>query len=262
MIISHKHQFLFIGLPFSASSAISKDLYLNYEGTPFLRKHSLYHDFISLATKEERQYFTFAVLRNPMDIVVTVYEKMRANAKGNFTNSDLFIENGGHITKKQRDVFRFINEKNATFQQYFRHFYKKPYDNLASITIPYCDYVIRYENIKDDYLTALRKTGIKTPKLLPIANQTLGKGRELLDYYTDEIKDQSIFVFAPFLSKHNYSFPQEWGRIQPSLQSKIQFNVLGFCRNFNQKYLKKRPKKISKEGSIYGDMQRKKLKQD
>ena len=39
-----------------------------------------------------------------MDIAVTVYEKMRANAKGNFTNSDLFIENGGHITKTERCV--------------------------------------------------------------------------------------------------------------------------------------------------------------
>ncbi len=262
MIISHKYQFLFIGLPFSASSAISKDLHLNYEGRPFLRKHSLYHDFISLATQEQRKYFTFAVLRNPMDIAITVYEKMRANSKGNFTNPDLFIENGGHITKKQRDVFKFITEKNATFQQYFRRFYKKPYDNFASITIQHCDYVIRYENIDEDYLTALIKTGIKKPKPLPIANQTVGKKKNLLDYYTDEIKDQAIFVFAPFLSKHNYSFPQEWGRIQLSLQSKIQFQILGFCRNLNHRYLKKRPKKISKEGSVYGDMQRKKLQQD
>ena len=53
------------------------------------------------------------------------------------------------------------------------------------------NYVIRYENIKDDYLTALRKV-IKTEPM-PIANQTVG-GRKLLDYYADEIKDQAIFV--------------------------------------------------------------------
>ena len=90
MIISHKHKFLFIGLPFSASSAISRDLYLNYEGSPLLRKHSLYHDFMSVATKEEMEYFVFAVLRNPMEIAITVYEKMKANSKGNFTNPKFF----------------------------------------------------------------------------------------------------------------------------------------------------------------------------
>ena len=86
MIISHKYKFLFIGLPFSASSAISKELHLQYDGEPYLRKHSLYHEFEKVATKREKEYFVFAVLRNPMQIAVTVYEKMRANAKGNFTN--------------------------------------------------------------------------------------------------------------------------------------------------------------------------------
>ena len=104
MIISHKYKFLFIGLPFSASSAISKELHLQYEGEPFLRKHSLYHEFKKIATKEEQKYFVFAVLRNPMEIAVTVYEKMKANAKGNFTNPELFTENGGHITKAQRGI--------------------------------------------------------------------------------------------------------------------------------------------------------------
>ena len=89
MIISHKYKFLFIGLPFSASSAISKELYLQYEGEAVLRKHSLYHEFKKVATKEEQEYFVFAVLRNPMEIAITAYEKMKANAKGNFTNNAL-----------------------------------------------------------------------------------------------------------------------------------------------------------------------------
>ena len=53
MIISHKYKFLFIGLPFSASSAISKDLHLKYGGEPRLSKHSLYREFKKTANKEE-----------------------------------------------------------------------------------------------------------------------------------------------------------------------------------------------------------------
>ena len=90
MIISHKYRFLFIGLPFSASSAITKELYKEYEGKPILRKHSLYQEFLKIANDKEKKYFVFAVLRNPLEIAVTVYEKMKSNAKGNFTNPTLF----------------------------------------------------------------------------------------------------------------------------------------------------------------------------
>lgn len=260
MIISHKHKFIFIGLPFSASSAISKELHLQYQGEPFLRKHSLYNELDNRVIKKEFEYFVFAVLRNPMDIVVTVYEKMRANSKGNFTNSNLFVENGGYITKNQRKAFNFIHDNNATFQEYFKEFFQKPYDNLASLTLDNCDYIIRYENIADDYLTALKKIGIKTPKDLPIANQTAGKKKNLLEYYTDDIQDKAIFVFGPFLQKYNYLFPESWGEIKPSIKSKFLFRALGFFRKLKQRHSKKSIVKFGPKGSIYGDMQRNQLK--
>ena len=53
MIISHKYRFVFVGLPFSASSAISKELNLMYEGKARLSKHSLYQDFLKDAEAEE-----------------------------------------------------------------------------------------------------------------------------------------------------------------------------------------------------------------
>ena len=258
MIISHKYKFVFIGLPFSASSAISKELNLEYEGEPYLRKHSLFHEFEKVATKEERNYFVFAVLRNPMEIAVTVYEKMRANAKGNFTNPKLFKENGGHITKHHRERFNFIQDKNASFQEYFTKFFKKPYDNFSSLTLDGCDCIIRYENITSDYLLALEKAGIESPKPLPVANKTAGKKNDLSLYYTDEIKEQAIYVFAPFFEKYGYNFLAKWGKIKTPILSSIKFKILGFFRKINQKYFKKHSDKIEIEGTIYGDMQRRK----
>ena len=259
MIISHKYKFLFIGLPFSASSAISKELHLKHEGEPFLRKHSLYYEFKKVATKEEQKYFVFAVLRNPMEIVVTVYEKMKANAKGNFTNTDLFAENGGHITREHRARFAFIHDNKASFQEYFKKFFKKPYDNLASLTIDSCDYVIRYENIAEDYLTALQKAGAVNLRPLPVANKTVGKKQEISEYYTDDIKEKAISVFGPFLEKYNYSFPEAWGKVQLPIKSRLQFIALSILRKINQKYFKKHPKKFGLQGTIYGDIQREKL---
>lgn len=258
MIISHKYKFLFIGLPFSASSAITKELHTQYHGKPYLRKHSLYHEFEKIATKEELDYFVFAVLRNPMEIVITVYEKMKANAKGNFTNPELFKENGGHITKKHREKYNFIHNNNATFQEYFIRYFKKPYDNLSSGTIDNCDFVIRYENIVVDYLLALEKVGIKNPRPLAVVNKTTSKKKDLLAYYTEDIQDKAIAVFGPFLEKYNYSFPDDWGKIKTPIVSKIQFQILGRLRKINQRYFKKHSKKESIKGSIYGDIQRKK----
>ena len=232
---------LFIGLPFSASSAISKELSLQYSAKRILRKHSLHYEFKKNAVKKECDYFVFAVLRNPMDIVVTIYEKMRVNAKGNFNNPKLFIENGGHITRKQRMHFKFIHENEATFQQYFCKFFTKPYDNLASLTIQHCDYVIRYENIAKDYLTALKKAGIHNPRPLPVFNKTLGKSLKIIDYYTDDVKERAISVFSPFFEKYNYSFPENWGFTKSSLKARMQFRILAVLRKINQIYIKKLP---------------------
>lgn len=258
MIISHKYKFLFIGLPFSASSAITKDLHAKYEGEPYLRKHSLYHDFIKTATKKEKEYFVFAVLRNPMEIVATSYSKMKANAKGNFTNPELFKENGGHITKFQRIKYNFIKDNNSTFQQYFLKFYRKPYDNLFSITLENCDFIIQYNNIENDYILALEKAGIKNPSPLPVANKTVGKEKELSFYYSNEVRERAISVFGPFMQKHNVDFPNSWGNVTVPLISRIRFNVFRALRKINEWSFKKHTSRKSLPGTIYGDIQREK----
>lgn len=257
MIISHKYKFLFIGLPFSASSAITQDLHAKYSGQPYLRKHSLFHEFNNVATKEEKGYFKFAVLRNPMDITVTSYEKMKANAKGNFTNPDLFKENGGHITKAQRIKFNFITNNRATFQQYFLKFYNHPYDNYSSLTLDKCDFIIKYENLDQDYTLALRKIGIKHPSKLKVVNKTAGKKGKLELYYTQDIRKRAISVFGPFMLKYGYEFPQEWGRVKISKKNIIQFKIRSFLRKINELLIKKHSTRKSIEGTVYGDIQRK-----
>jgi len=255
MIISHKYKMIFIGFPFSASSAITKELYLQYEGKPYLSKHSLYKEFKRHAKEKELQYFMFAVLRNPMEIVATRYVKMKKDVKGNFHNKKLFKENGGHITRRQRDKHRFIHENNATFQQFFLRFYKRPYDNISSSTIDKCNYIIRYEKIDKDYIDALKKAGVDNPRPLPAANRTLGKNKDLMSYYTPEIKKRALYVFGPFFEKYNYSFPESWGENKPTLYSRLIFKLALFLRNIREDFFITKNHK-SLKGTIYGDIQR------
>ena len=152
----------------------------------------MYYEFSKLATEEEKKYFVFAVLRNPMEIAVTVYEKMKVNAKGNFTNTQLFQKNGGHITDQQLERFKFIQDNKASFQEYFLQFFTKPHDTLASMTVNKCDFVIRYEHIAKDYITALKMAGVVSPFPLPVANKTSGKKKNAMDYYTEEIQNAKI----------------------------------------------------------------------
>ena len=54
MIISHKYKYVFVGLPLAASTAISKELCEQYDGKAILAKHSIYQDFLKIATEEEK----------------------------------------------------------------------------------------------------------------------------------------------------------------------------------------------------------------
>ena len=40
-------------------------------------------------------------------------------------------------------------------------------------------------------MQAMKKTGVKNPRLLPVANKTTGKKEDFFEYYTDEIKEKA-----------------------------------------------------------------------
>ena len=127
------------------------------------------------------------------------------------------------------------------------------------MTIDNCNFVIRHENIAEDYLFALNKVGVESPLSLPVANKTAGKKNNLSEYYTQEIRKQAIYVFGPFLAKYNYSFPHNWGAINIPLSSTFRFKVRGILRRINERFIKKHSGRKSISGTIYGDIQREEL---
>ena len=79
MIISHIHRYLFVELPRTGSSAVSKELILNYDAENILRKHATYRDFLKQASKQEKEYFVFSSIRNPMDKILSLYFKYKTD---------------------------------------------------------------------------------------------------------------------------------------------------------------------------------------
>ncbi|MBA3404443.1 MAG: hypothetical protein H0U13_07160, partial [Gemmatimonadaceae bacterium] len=69
MIISDRHRYLFVELPRTGSTAIHRELCAMYDGEPILQKHATYGDFLKIATDDQRRYFVFSTVRNPLDDV-------------------------------------------------------------------------------------------------------------------------------------------------------------------------------------------------
>lgn len=174
MIINKKYKYIFIGLPFSASSAISKELIEKYGGKPLLHKHAN----IPILLKERpdidlNEYTVFAVVRDPVEMVFSVYNKMLTNAHGVYTNPSFFLENGGHVSKRARKFFTLINDNNLSFEDYVRRrFLPIPYDNYLSENIEYIDFVLQFDNLNLDFKKFLQKLNIAPVRDLPLYNQT------------------------------------------------------------------------------------------
>ncbi|HXV99712.1 MAG TPA: sulfotransferase family 2 domain-containing protein [Anaerolineae bacterium] len=241
MIISHKYKYLFIEIPRTGSTAISQELRRNYDGVSILRKHSDYLEFLKVATPEEKKYFVFAGIRNPLDDAVSLYFKYKTNHKMKYTNPARLATNGGSVTKANITKFSFVQNTNADFPTFFKRSYKLPYNNISSLSHQYCNFIIRFENLQEDFATALQLIGIESKGPLPQKNKTGGRAESFTAYYTPEAIAHAKKVFGPFMKKWGYEFPPEWGDSTVSPLTQLEFQVVDSVRNFCWKHVRWSP---------------------
>jgi len=227
MVISHKYKYLFIEVYRTGSTAISSELCELYDGEKILSKHSRYHEFLKIASEEEKKYFVFSGIRNPMDMVVSGYLKMKNDHKGRYTNPSEWRRNGGTISDKNLKLYQTV--KDLTFEEYFNKYFKLPYDNWTNVAHGKFDFIIKFKNIQKDISEVLRRLNIEQKRELPQKNKTEQK-ESFINYYTPAIREKAIFVFGPFIKKWDYSFPSEWNRKKVSPLSFTLFTVLGVLR--------------------------------
>lgn len=238
MIISHKHKYLFVELPHTGSTAVSRELCENYDGIPILHKHAFYDEFLHVASSEEETYFVFSGIRSPLDEAVSVYFKYKTNHKENYTKPERLKKNGGHVTNADLRRFSFIKNNDADFPSYFRRFHTYPYDNLSRLSHKEFDFVMRFENLQDDFAQALGLIGIEPKRPLPVANKTGGKSRDFISYYTPEIREQARRVFGPFMRRWGYDFPSEWGDNSVPWSSQMLFHACGILKKFYWRHVR------------------------
>ena len=223
MVISHKKRYLFIEMPHTASTAISKELCELYDGEPILTKHSNYSEYLHSLHKTAVDYFVFAAVRNPLDQVVTEYSKMKSDHHGSFTSTKNHEERGGWVSALHLRKFNLVAQ-NASFAEYLKTFYAAIYHNSVLMGHDKFNFIMRFENIATDFMTVLHMLGITPVRPLPTVNKT-HRREGFSEFYDPAAQLHAARVFGPFMKQWGYKFPQEWPQPSVPLRSRLLFGL-------------------------------------
>ncbi|TCK18171.1 hypothetical protein DFR30_1442 [Thiogranum longum] len=240
MIISDKHKYVFIELPRTGSTAIANELREQYDGIPILYKHATYEEFLRDATPEQREYFSFSGIRNPLDDVVSVYAKYAQDPRKLYRDPEKLKVQSRNLLERIRDRrrVRFIERGNAEFADFFLKFYRFPYSRWSELSHTSFDFLIHFERLQEDFSEALTLIGIEPRRPLPERNRTGGKANDYLSYYTPETIARAKWVFGPYMKKWGYAFPEEWGEVNVSWWNQLEFRLVNNLKGTYWKYLR------------------------
>jgi hypothetical protein len=208
LVISHKFKYVFVELPRTGSTAISKELQEYYDGHRILKKHSRYSEFLAQASKEERNYFVFSGIRNPMDRTLSFYFKLKHDHKNRFSSMRSKKEYLKEIYFRR--LYDLVQDPKVTFQDYFLKRFNLPYDDWSSLDHHRMNAILRFEDMSADFDAALRKIGIDPVRQLPKGNATKGREEAGFESHFEPVKEHAIKIFGPFMQQAGYSFPDSW----------------------------------------------------
>jgi len=236
LVVSDKHRYVFVELPRTGSSAIRRALIQRYDGRAVLHKHATYEEFLKIASEEQKRYFVFSCIRNPLDDAVSLYFKLKTNHKNKF-------QPGGTREPIFRTMIRRLQGKagfdnRTSFPEFFLKSYKLPYDQWSSLSHHRFDYVIRFENLSDDFRATLERLALPRGPSLPLHNRTSGKSRDFLSYYTPATVERAKCVFGPYMKQWGYEFPAGWGDTRVGLWTGLEFKLLRMLRLFYWKQVR------------------------
>jgi hypothetical protein len=226
MIISHRYRFLFVEIPHTASTAISRELCELYDGQRILHKHANYIEFLRQCSRDERSYYVFAGIRHPLDVIVTEYSKFLTNHQGVFTDENRRAERGGWVDQEQVERFRFVQHPDHTFADYVRRFYNKIYNNWFLVGHHRFNATLRFETISEGFARVLDELRIQPVRDLPVVNRSR-RERDFGSYYdSEELRRHAGWSCGPFMHKWQFSFPEDWPGPSVPRWAQIRFALL------------------------------------
>jgi hypothetical protein len=232
MIISHRHRYVFVEVPRTGSTAVSAELRENYEGLAILRKHATYRDFLRTASEEERGYFTFSAVRNPLDVAVTRYVRLKDDVQELYRDPRKVAVRNSLASRVERRIHAWVQRTDADFDSFLRRWYLVPYDTWTTLDQRRMNAVMRFESLPADFDATLRRIGITPIRELPVRNATPGKDRAWEAQYTPGARRRAIWIFGPYMEHWGYAFPESWGSVRIPWWSRVLYRLAHFFRSF------------------------------
>ena len=237
MVISDKYRYVFVELPRTGTTAISKELVEQYSGRQILWKHAPLNKFLKQATEEQQAYYVFACIRNPVDRTFSLYNKIKHDHGKEFST----LKHRRFINLQAWYFYRqyvYIKENNASFTDYLRRFYSwVPYDDWVSLDFSSFDKIIRFEYLNEDFKTVLKEIGIEVTRDLPFTNIT-HKSSQLSGELSPGDFDLLNNVFGVYLKKMKLGFPAGLGEPKVSTIMKIRYDFFHLMKAFYWRFLK------------------------
>ncbi|MBE9541762.1 MAG: hypothetical protein IMF01_05540 [Proteobacteria bacterium] len=204
---------MFIAVPRTGSNSISDELCEMYDGEPILEYHSNYFEFERQCSKEEKDYFVFCSVRNPMDDAASLYMKFMTDHDKAYSEEKWRLDKGGYMSKRRVALYKYLKNVDNSFASFLRKFYdfkNFPYTSNSDINAGFCSATIRFENLEKDFDAILNKVGIEKKRPLPRKNPTRAK-KDFLNYYEDnQTQKMAVRIFGPAMEAWGYSFPDDW----------------------------------------------------
>jgi hypothetical protein len=230
MVISDRYRYLFVELPHTGSTAVSRELCEHYDGRKILHKHATYEEFLRVATPEQRTYFVFSTVRNPLDEAVSVYHKFATDHRHRFSDPAKLAKRSWLARHRDLMKYRFARRDDVDFPAFVRRFYRWPYNSWSHLSHGRFDAVMRYETLADDFASVLRQVGLTPQRRLPVVNATGGRRRGFADYYTRELIPHAMAVFGPYMERWGYAAPDGWGEPHVTRVTRVRFAIFNAFR--------------------------------
>lgn len=238
MIISHRYRYVFVEVPRTGSTAVSAELRENYDGQGILRKHASYRDFLRVASHDERKYFTFSAVRNPLDIAVTRYVRLKDDVQQLYRDPTKVAVRNSISARMERRIHAWVQRTGADFESFLRRWYVLPYDTWTSLDHKRMDAVLRFESLPADFESTLRQMEVTPVRSLPVLNATPGRERDWASYYPPAAIRRAVWVFGPYMDQWGYSFPASWGDVRTPRWSHLLFRIAHIFRSIYWKYFR------------------------
>ena len=194
-MISHKHKCIFIHIPKTGGSSIEKSLGMK------LSHHDHNHYLKKIKSND---VFTFSVVRNSFNKAVSDYKWILRGRNRNPIKK-MFAKKGFKYFVNTYYNLEYSDIQNFKNLGWFNHHYlthrRLQLDMLNPISK--VDFIIRFENLQEDFDIVCDKIGIPRQEL-PHKNKT--KHKHHTEYYDDETREIVAEKFAKDIEYFGFKF--------------------------------------------------------